>query len=199
MAVDPKLSPDDAVVVFADLQTGILDLPMTRPATTLMRSAQGLARLAEIFDIPTIALCIPKRAGETPVISEEITGTRTKLRQIQRFTPDSFQNREFVDALEKTGRKTLVLSGVATEVAVHWLTVSGIANGYQAYVVADACGGVGEVSEAAAYRRFEQAGAVMTSVVSLASEFSGNLDMTKSPGKDAVEVIYQIILGEKIR
>ncbi len=197
--IDPKLSANDAVVIFADLQEGIVDLPMTVPAAQLLRAAQGLAQLAEIFDIPTLALSIPKRAGQKSVIVPEITGTRSKIRHIQRMTPDSFQNTEVAGFLADTGRRTLVLSGVATEVAVHWLAISGIANGYRVYLVADACGAVGQKSEEAAYRRMGAAGAVMTSVVSLASEFSGNLDMTCSPGKDAVEVIYQIILGEQIR
>ena len=118
--IDPKLSANDAVVIFADLQEGIVDLPMTVPAAQLLRAAQGLARLAEIFDIPTLALSIPKRAGQKSVIVREITGTRSKIRHIQRMTPDSFQNTEVAGFLAGTGRRTLVLSGVATEVAVHW-------------------------------------------------------------------------------
>jgi len=80
---------------------------------------------------------------------------------------------------------------VATEIAVHWLVLSGIANGYRVYVVADACGGLAVRSEEAAFRRFVAAGAVMTSVASFASEISG--DFTKPIGRDAIDVVYDLI------
>jgi len=105
--IDTNLSPDDALVIFADMQDGIVDLPLTMPVADLLRAAQGLARLAEIFDLPTLALTIPKRAGEKSVIVPEITGTPSSLRHIQRTTPDSFSNADVVEFLASTGRSTL--------------------------------------------------------------------------------------------
>lgn len=186
--MNPKLSPHDAIVIFADIQHGIADLPLTVPPADLLRSVHGLARLAEIFDVPTLALTIPKRGGGPSVVVPQITGTRTKLTQLQRTTPDSFENPGIRGAIEESGRKTLVVCGVATEIVVQWLVLSGIANGYKVHVVVDACGGLGERSEQAALRRFEAAGAVMTSVVSLSGEWAG--DMSQSIGREAIEVVY---------
>lgn len=186
-----KLRPEDAILVFGDLQIGITDLPLTNPQEDLRRSARGLARLGEIFDIPTIALTIPKRGGGAPQIIPEVTETRTTFTHVQRVTPDSFENAEFRKAVEATGRKTLIVCGIATEIVVHWLVLSAIAEGYRVYLVVDACAGLGVRSEEAALRRFEAAGAVMTSVVSLAGELSG--DFTKSVGFEAIEVVYDLI------
>lgn len=186
-----KLRPSDAVVIFADVQTGIVDLPLTVEPERLLRSVAGLARLAEVFDLPTLALTIPKRGGGEPQIVPEITRARSRLQHFQRTTPDSFENAAIRDALAATGRRTLVVCGIATEIVVHWLALSGIAHGYRIYVVLDACAGLGERSEAAALRRFEAAGVVMSSVVSLAGELAD--DMTRPPGCDAVEVIYQLV------
>ncbi|MFT3721673.1 isochorismatase family protein [Pseudorhodoferax sp.] len=191
MVVNPKLQPSDAVVVFADVQTGIVNLPLTVEPARLLRSVQGLARLAELFDLPTLALTIPKRGGGEPEVVPQITQVRSRYQHLQRTTPDSFENTAIRDALSATGRRTLIVCGIATEIVVHWLTLSGIANGYRVYVVVDACAGLGERSEAAAFRRFEAAGAVMSSVVSLAGELAG--DMTQPRGRDAVEVVYQLV------
>jgi nicotinamidase-related amidase len=188
---DPKLAHSDAVVIFADLQSGIVDLPLNVEPARLLRSVAGLARLAELFDIPTLAITMPKRDGGQPVIVPEITDVRTSFRHLHRTTPDSFDNGEIRVAIAELGRSTLVVCGVATEVVVHWLVLSGIANGYRVYLVTDACGGLTDRTEEAALRRFAAAGAVMTSVASLAGELAG--DMTRSPGKEAVEVIYQVI------
>ncbi|MFT3721701.1 isochorismatase family protein [Pseudorhodoferax sp.] len=186
-----KLRADEAIMVFGDIQNGITNMPLTVPEQSLKRSAGALAQLAEIYDMPTIALCIPKGEDTNPTIAPEITGARSKLRQIRRTRPDSFENEEFRKAVEATGRKTLIVSGIATEIVVQWLALSGIANGYRVYLVVDACGGLSTRSEEAALRRFEAAGVVMTSVVSLAGEISG--DFTVSPGKEAIDVVYRLI------
>lgn len=188
---DPKLSPHDAVVIFADLQGGIVDLPLTVPRSKLARAAGALARLAELFDIPTFALTLPKRDGGHAGVIPEITTHRSRVRHIRRSRPDSFENVEFARAIEDTGRRTLLVCGIATEIVVHWLVLSGLANGYRVHVVVDACGGLGVRSEEAALRRFEAAGAVMTSVYTLCGEFAGDID---SPtGHAAVEICYELI------
>ncbi|WP_028997948.1 isochorismatase family protein [Azohydromonas australica] len=86
---------------------------------------------------------------------------------------------------------TLIVGGVATEIVVQWLVLSGIARGYCVHLVVKACGGLSERSEAAALRRSEAGGAVMTSVVALAGESSG--DFTVPPGSEAIAVVYQLI------
>ena len=186
--VNLKLAHSDAIVIFADLQHGIADLPLTVSTAELLKSVHGLARLAEIWDIPTIALTIPKRAGGPSIVVPQITETRSRVTHIQRTTPDSFENAEIRQALEATGRKTLVVCGVATEIVVQWLVLSGLANGYKVHVIVDACGGLGQRSEQAAFRRFEAAGAVMTSVVSLSGELAG--DMSQPIGRETIEVVY---------
>jgi hypothetical protein len=188
---NPKLSPADAVFIFADLHKGIVDLPLTTPPADLLRAVEGLATLAELFDIPSFALSIPKLTGQEVEFVPELAGVRKQFRHLQRTTPDSFDNAAIREALAATGRKTLVVCGVATEVVVHWLVLSGIANGYTVYVVTDACGGLSPRTEDAAFRRFTAAGAVMSSVASLAGEFAG--DFTRPTGRAAVEVIYKMI------
>jgi nicotinamidase-related amidase len=188
---DPKLSPSDAIFVFADLHKGIVDLPLTMPRSELLRAVEGMATLAELFDIPTFALSIPKLTGQEVEFVPELAATRSRFTHLQRTSPDSFDNAAIRDAFAATGRRTLVVSGVATEVVVHWLVLSGRANGYSVYVVTDACGGLSVRSESAALARFTAAGAAMTSVASLAGEFSG--DFTRPLGRAAVEVIYRMI------
>jgi hypothetical protein len=189
--IDPKLSPSDAIVVFADLHKGIVDLPLTVPRSELLRSVEGLATLAELFDMPTFLLAIPKLTQQEVEFVPEITATRKRFTHLQRTSPDSFEHAPIRDALAATGRKTLIVSGVATEIVVHWLVLSGLANGYKVYVVADACGGLATRSEQAALQRFAAAGATMTSVVSLAGEISG--DFTKPLGRAAIDVVYRMM------
>ncbi|NMO01906.1 isochorismatase family protein [Gordonia sp. TBRC 11910] len=190
---DPKLKPADAIVVFADLQSEIVALPLTVDAGALRRSAAGLAKLAELFDMPTVVITMPKRDGGQAQVIPEVVSVRTNYRHFQRTTPDSFDNDLIRAALAEYSRPTLIVCGVATEIVVQWLALSGRANGYQVHLVTDACAGLSTRTEAAALARLTAAGVVMTSVVGLAGELAG--DMTRSPGKDAVDVIYTL-LGE---
>ena len=166
-------------------------MEFSRACVSVMEIGEGLAKLAELFDIPTLVITIPKRdSGELEVIPE-ILNTRTNYQHLPRTTPDSFDNDAIRDTLAKLGRSTLVVCGVATEIVVQWLVLSGRANGYEVHVVTDACGGLSTRTEEAALMRFTSVGAVMTSVASIAGELAG--DMTRSPGKDAVEIIYEMI------
>ena len=99
--------------------------------------------------MPTIALTIPKHGGGPSVVVPQVTDTRSRITHIQQTTPDSFENAEIRKAIEACGRKTLVVCGVATEIVVQWLVLSGIANGFKVHVVVDACGGLGVRSEQA--------------------------------------------------
>lgn len=189
--VNSKLDPNDALLIFGDLQSGIVDLPLTVDPRALLNSAKGLAQLGKIYQIPALAFTIPKRRGGRPVIAPEITETLDSYVHLERTTPDSFENEAIREAIAGSGRNTLIVCGVATEIVVQWLVLSGIANGYQVYLIVDACGGLGERSEAAALRRFEAAGVIMSSVVSLAGELSG--DFSKPIGQAAIDVVYELV------
>ncbi|NMF66732.1 hypothetical protein DP113_32030 [Brasilonema octagenarum UFV-E1] len=94
-------------------------------------------------------------------------------------------------ALSSTGRKTLIVAGFATEVVVlhavpeamlqQGAAQGAIAAGYQVYVPVDACGGMSDRTEEAAFREIEAADGVTTSVVTLATGMAP--DFTTELGK----------------
>ena len=59
-----------------------------------------------------------------------------------RTTCDSFLNDEILAADRGTGRKTLLISGVAAELAVQLPALTAADRGYEVYVVINACGGM---------------------------------------------------------
>lgn len=191
---DPKLSPNDAVVVFADLQGGIIDLPLTSPRDKVIKAARGVAKLARIFDMPTLISAIPDHGGGPAQVIPDLAEVRgVPIRTLQRTTPDSWANGPIREAIEQTGRKTLILSGVATEIAIQLLALSATANGYKVHVVTDACGGLSDRTEDAALRRLVAAGVVTTSVVALAGELAG--DFSQPVGGEAISVVFDIVAG----
>jgi nicotinamidase-related amidase len=74
----------------------------------------------------------------------------------------------FRQAIEATGRKNIILTGLWTEVCVTWPTLSMLEAGYTIYIVEDCCGATSEAAQEAALSRMVQAGAVrLTTIAAL--------------------------------
>ena len=71
---------------------------------------------------------------------------------------NSRDDKNFVAAIEKTGRKKIVLAGLWTETCVALPTVQAIHHGYEVYVVEDCCGDVSQLAHDNAMKRVIQAG-----------------------------------------
>jgi hypothetical protein len=59
---------------------------------------------------------------------------------------NSWEDKEFHVAVDRTGRKKLILAGLWTEVCVAFPAFDAVKAGYEVYVVADAIGGLSAVA-----------------------------------------------------
>jgi hypothetical protein len=156
------LEPSTTVILFADLLAGIIELAATSELSRLRRAVSAPAKLARLFDIPAVATTVPSPVGTVSVIPA-IAGALGELPQYMRTTTDAFIHTQTRDALLGTGRKTLLISGVATEIIFQHSALSGAARGLDVQVAVDARGGLSQRTEDAALRRLVQAGVVTTS------------------------------------
>lgn len=185
------LDPKNTVVVFADLQAGIIELTATNELTRLRRAVAALAKLARIFAIPAVVTTGPTDGG--PRVTPEIAAALGELPPHTRNTTDAFLHAPTRDAIAGTSRRTLLIAGVATEIIVQHSALSGAAQGFEVQVVVDACGGISPRTEDAALRRLSQAGIVTTSIASIAGQLAG--DFTQPNGGKALAVLYEMASG----
>ena len=185
------LDPNSAVILFADLQAGIIELTATNELPRLRRAVAALAKLARIFRIPVIVTTALTEGGAR--VTPEIAASLGELPQHVRTTTDAFLHAPTRDAIAGARRKTLLIAGVATEIIVQHSALSGAANGLDVQVVVDACGGLSPRTEDAAWRRVAQAGVVTTSVASIAGQLAG--DFSKPAGSQAVGVVFEMAAG----
>jgi isochorismate hydrolase len=185
-----RINPQDAVILFADLQAGIVELTQTNPLGRLKTGVRALARLAKLFDIPAIVSGIRGQDGSPAGVLSEIADGLGTLPTHHRTTCDSFLNEEIIAAIKATGRKTLLISGVATELAVQLPALTASDLGYTVYVVMDACGAMSERTEQAAVLRMAKAGATTVSVMTLAGEMAGDLREPKA--QQAIGILYEM-------
>src|SRR5215471_10374034 len=185
-----RIDTKDTMVLFADLQTGIIELSQTNPVDRLKKGVYALAKLAKLMDIPAVVSGVRGGDGSPSKMISEISKGLGDLPTHHRTTCDSFLNQDIVAAIKETGRKTLLISGVATELAVQLPALTASDQGYNVFVVVDACGGISERTEQAALRRMAKAGATTVSVMTLAGELAD--DLRQATAQQAIGILYEM-------
>lgn len=168
-STDLLLTPQNAVLALIDYQPEQYAGVGSVGHEELLTHVTMLGRVATSFELPVVL--------STVYVKHGMTGTNIELRdalpgvpEIDRTTMNSWEDPEFRAAVERTGRKKLVIAGLWTEVCVVFPTLDALRAGYQVYVVVVAIGGVSRVAHESAMQRMIQAGAIPTSVLALACE-----------------------------
>lgn len=187
------IDPTDCLVLFADLQLGIVELTQTVPLDGLRNGVKGLAKLAKIFAMPIVVSAVAGEDGKAATIVPEIEAGYGPYSIHHRTTANSLLNDDIAALIEKSGKKTILISGVATELAVQLPAITAPEMGYRAIVVVDACGGMSERTERAAITRITQAGSTTTCVMTLAGECAG--DFRQPIAQQAIGVVFEMAAG----
>ena len=108
------------------------------------------------------------------------------------YTQDEQHCAEFVAAVEKTGRKNLIMAGVTTDVCLVFPTISAVRAGYNVQAVMDASGSPFEISEEMARRRMEREGVVLTATNTVMAELAQ--DWSRPEGGQLLGVLFSEVL-----
>ena len=95
---------------------------------------------------------------------------------IERTGMNSWDTEAFRAAIRATGKKNIILSGLWTEVCITWPALHMLAEGYNIYVVEDACGSRRDVDRTAGLARLRAAGCVPVTVEAILFEWLGTAD-----------------------
>jgi nicotinamidase-related amidase len=177
---------DNVAVVFLDLQEEIIKNSATRESSVLENAAAALGKLAALHRLPVFLSAVPPGGTYLNVLTRGVPNPPR-----MRTETSAFADAGLVEALKASGRKLLVLSGVASEIVVQRTALDAIAAGYAVHVAVDACGGVSPRTEEAAWRRIVAAGGVTSSAVTLAAELAG--DFTTDLGRATLAIMYGLL------
>jgi nicotinamidase-related amidase len=180
---------DNAAVLFLDLQEEIVKNSRTLPLDRLQRTAGALAKLAALHNLPVFLSAVPPGGAFLDAVLTPLPGAAPR----QRMQTTAFSDAGLVDALRATGRRVLILAGVASEIVVQRTALDALAAGYEVQVAVDACGGVDARTEDAAWRRIGAAGGVTTSVTTFAAELTG--DFSTELGGATLGIVYETLGG----
>lgn len=158
-AAESLLTPENCTILFIDQQPQMILGVASKDRQLLRNNVVGLARAAQAFKVPTILTTIAARTFGGPVLSQ-LQDTLPEKSPIDRSTLNAWEDEDFVAAVEDIGRERLVISGLWTTVCVAFPALSALSEGYQVYVVTDACGDTDKESHERGLARMMQAGAV---------------------------------------
>src|SRR5579864_9477224 len=164
------LTPDNCVVTFIDHQPQMLFGTSNFDRQSIINSTVALAKATRIFGVPTILTTVETKAFSGN-IWPQIRAIYPHQEPIERSSMNSWDDASFVAAVEKTGRKKIVLAGLWTETCVALPTIQAIHAGYEVYVAEDCCGDVSQLAHDNAMKRVIQAGAKPVTALSTMLEW----------------------------
>src|SRR6201985_3253501 len=186
------LTPDNCVVALIDHQPQMLFGTSNFDRQAIINSTVALGKAARIFDVPVVLTTVETKSFSGN-LWPQIRAVFPGQQPIERSSMNSWDDKNFVAAIEKTGRKKIVLAGLWTETCVALPTVQAIHDGYEVYVVEDCCGDVSQLAHINAMHRVIQAGA--KPVTSLSTMLEWQRDWAHRETYDAVMDIVKTHLG----
>lgn len=182
--VDPKfyemLTPQNAALLLIDHQSGIMQGVHDFKPVELKNNVIALASLGKIFNLPTIITASYAQGPNGPIIPE-IINMYPDLEVIHRTVINSWGYAPFVAAVEKTGRRKLIMAGVTTDVCLAFPAISAAQAGYDVYAVYDASGSWDVMSQQCAINRMIQAGVKVVNWVAVAAELQKDWTLPTGP------------------
>jgi hypothetical protein len=185
-----QLSTDSAQLLLCDLQPEIVARSKTIDRDVLSKSAGVMLEIAKLFSLPTTLSVVPE-GDKAPELISELRGSGFAQEKL-RATASPFLDEVTKNLLAQSRRKVLIIGGFATEAVVLHAVLDARAQGYDVLVPVDVCGGISERTEQAALRQIIAAGAITTSVVSLATKLAP--DFTTDLGKDLFNIVQRLRL-----
>lgn len=165
-----KLTPTNCALVMVDYLTGFDPGLNTISRAEFGHNARALAKMSNIFKLPTIVLGEEGsfRGKFYPLVYEFLRGPNHV--SVERHTPSAWDEPAFQRELKKTGKKKVIVGGISLDICTQLLTLDLLRAGYDVYVVTDCSGTDQPIAEMSAMLRMTQAGAVMVTWGTLASE-----------------------------
>jgi nicotinamidase-related amidase len=152
------LSPTDHTLVMIDFQSQMAFATKSIDAVMLRNNAALLANAARIFDVAIIPTTVAEKTFSGPMF-DEIKAAFPKAKFFDRTSMNTWEDKAVIEEVNRIGKGRIVLAGLWTSVCIVGPALSAIDQGFEVYVVADACGDVSEEAHERAIERMVQAGA----------------------------------------
>lgn len=152
------LSPKDHTLILIDFQSQMAFATNSIDPVSLRTNAALVASAAAGFGVSTILTTVAEKSFSGPMFSE-VTAPFPGQALLDRTSMNSWEDVAVINAVNTSGLDRLVLAGLWTSVCIVGPALSALDQGYEVYVIADACGDISTEAHERALQRMIQAGA----------------------------------------
>ena len=183
VGLDALLTPETCVLLLVDHQPFQLANVNSHDPTLVINNVTALAKTARAYSIPTILTTVNEERGG--LIFKQVQAVFPDQKTINRTFINCWEDQRVVEAVEKAGRKKLVMAALWTEMCLAMPAIHAMGDGYDVYVVTDASGGVSPEAHDMAIRRMVAAGAQPITWLGMAGELQRDWARTEHLGEVA--------------
>jgi nicotinamidase-related amidase len=179
-AEDHLLTPQNSALIVIDYQPVQVNSIASMDRPQMVKNIVATAKAGVAYKLPIVHSTVNVKTGlNKPPISQlqDVLGAYPTY---DRTSINSWEDVEFRQAVEATGRKKLIMTALWTEACLAFPALDALKAGYEVYVVVDAVGGTSLTAHEAALRRIEQAGGKLISVVQLLCELQRDWKRTET-------------------
>lgn len=166
----PILNKEESLFICIDLQEKLITA--MHDEKTLVKNSNILLKTAEIYDIPVLVTeQYPKGLGNTD--SKIELPKNHKIFSKEHFS--AFGVEDFVNEFNSLNKKNIIIFGLETHVCVYYTVFHLIKNGYDVFVIADACASRTNESKKIALKQMRKLGAnIITTEMALFSHIENS-------------------------
>lgn len=151
------LSPSNHALIMVDHQSQMGFATKNIEMEVLRNNTGILAGSSSLFGIPTVVTTVAAKTFSGPVFPE-ITEFYPANAYIDRTTMNCWEDLNAHKAIVAKNRKKIVFAGLWTSVCIVGPALSAKAEGFDVYIITDACGDVSKEAHEMAINRMMQAG-----------------------------------------
>jgi len=182
------LPPQNCALVLLDQQAGLQFGVQSMERQTLLNNSVALMETALAFALPMVISTSASKVYSGPLLPD-LHALAPEHPVLERRNMNAWEDDAVRVAIETTGRKKLIFSGMLTEACISFAVLSALEAGYECYVVGDACGGLTLAGHELALQRMIAKGAQPTSWLQVLLELQR--DWTRRDTYDAARAVIE--------
>jgi nicotinamidase-related amidase len=190
---DHLITPQNAALVLIDYQPSQFATVHSMDQDLLRENIVSTVKTARAFGLPIVHSTVNVASGQQQPTVPELAELLEDSPPLDRTTVNSWEDREFVQAVRATGRRKLIFCALWTEVCMAFAALDALREGYEVYPVVDAIGGTSPEAHRAGLERVVQAGAQPIGWVSLACELQRDWARLET-----VPAVVEIVLTDRL-
>jgi nicotinamidase-related amidase len=152
------LNPKDHLLILIDFQSQMAFPLRSMDVANLRNNVALISRSAVGFGVDSMVTTVAATSFSGPLFPE-VTAAFGDSGIIDRTTMNSWEDQNIIDRVNRSGKSRIVMAGLWTSVCIVGPVLTALEQGFEVYVITDACGDVSDEAHERAVTRMVQAGA----------------------------------------